>query len=180
MLDERGDVLLALAERRHIDVDDVEAIEEVVAELLRFYLSLQVFVRRADDPDVHLDRQRRANALDLSVLEDPKQLRLHRQAHLTDLVQEDRAFVRKLEAPASLRLRTGEAAFLVSEELSFEKRFGKRRARDLDDRAGAPVRVVVEGFGDQLLAGPRFTRDEYRGVGFRDLPDGLVDLLHRR
>src|SRR5438132_13499861 len=42
VLDERGDVLFPIAERRHMDVDDVESVKEVVAELLLLDLSLQV------------------------------------------------------------------------------------------------------------------------------------------
>src|SRR6266498_2153610 len=62
VLDERRDVLLAIAERRHVDVDHVEPVVEVVAELRLLDLLLQILVRRDDDPDVHLDRQVRADA----------------------------------------------------------------------------------------------------------------------
>src|SRR5438132_11894873 len=68
VLDEAGYVLFAIAKRRHVDVDDVEPVEEVVAELLLLDLPLQVFVGRADDADVDLDRERRADPFDLALL----------------------------------------------------------------------------------------------------------------
>src|SRR5205085_11822776 len=117
VLDERGNVLLAIAERRHMDVDDVEPVEEVIAELLLLDLPLQVFVGRADDADVDLDRQRRADPLDLPLLEYAEELRLHRQAHLADLIEEDRALVGHLEAAAALRHGAGERALFVAEQL---------------------------------------------------------------
>src|SRR5258705_1645049 len=58
VLDQRGDVLFAFAQRRHVDVDDVEAVEEAVAELVLLDLLLQILVRRADHADVDLDRER--------------------------------------------------------------------------------------------------------------------------
>src|SRR5438445_7125788 len=56
VLDERGDVLLALAERRRRGVAHVEPVGEVVAELVLLDLLLEVLVRRAHDADVHFDR----------------------------------------------------------------------------------------------------------------------------
>src|SRR5712691_10937967 len=74
VLHERWDVLLAVSQWRHVDVDDVEPVEEVVAELVLLDLLLQILVRRADHADVHLDRQRGSEPLDLALLQYAQQL----------------------------------------------------------------------------------------------------------
>src|SRR4029078_7094655 len=51
--DERGGA--ARSKRRHVDADEVDAVEEVLTELLLVHLGLEVAVRRRDDARVELD-----------------------------------------------------------------------------------------------------------------------------
>src|SRR6185312_8687101 len=101
---------------------DIEAVVEVVAELVLLDLLLQILVRSADHANVDLYRQGRAEPLDLSLLQHPQQLRLCRETHLADLVEEDRALVGELKAALAHRHRAGERALLMPEQLCFEKR----------------------------------------------------------
>ena len=55
VLDQRRDVLAALAERRQVDADDVEAVKEVFPEAARFLLLLQRLVRGRDHAHVGVD-----------------------------------------------------------------------------------------------------------------------------
>ena len=52
MLDEQRDVLLALTQRRNHEVDDIEAIEQILAEQSLSDQVSQMAVGRGDDPDV--------------------------------------------------------------------------------------------------------------------------------
>ena len=70
----------------------------------------------------------------------------------------------------------GEGPLLVAEQLRLDQRVGKRGAAHLDERLLRPQRVVVDGVGDQLLAGAGLAADEHRGVGLRDLRHLLVHL----
>ena len=81
--------------------------------------------------------------------------------------------------PLLARLRAGERALLVAEELRLDQRVGQRRAAHLDERLLRAQRVVVDGVRDQLLAGARLAADEHGRVGRRDLRDLLVHLPHR-
>ncbi len=45
-------------------------------------------------------------------------------------------------------------------------------------RLVGPQAVLVDGAGDQLLAGAGFPPDQHGGLGGGDPPDGLVDILH--
>ena len=55
LLDQQGDVFLAVAQRRDEEGDDVEAVEEVFAEVAAGDLFLEVLVGSGDDADVDVD-----------------------------------------------------------------------------------------------------------------------------
>ena len=79
----------------------------MVTSLMRKYRSwrklllgdqrLQVLVGRADDAHVDRDLLAAADALDHAVLQEAQQLRLQRQRHVADLVEEQRAAVGDLD-----------------------------------------------------------------------------------
>ena len=94
--DER-DVLLALAQRRHVDRHHREAEVEILAELALLHLALQVLLGRRDDADVDLDGAVAADAPDLALLEHAQELGLQVERQLAELVEEDGAAVRQLE-----------------------------------------------------------------------------------
>ena len=76
MLGEDADVLAALAQRRHVERDDVEPVVEVLAEALLLHHMAEVLVRRGDDADVHADRLGGAEPLELAFLQHAQDLRL--------------------------------------------------------------------------------------------------------
>ena len=84
----------------------------------------------------HVDRHgaRAAEPLDGPVLQHAQQLHLHRQRHVVDVVEEDRAAVGQLEAAGPILDRAGERAALVAEQLRLDQRFREERAADRDER----------------------------------------------
>src|SRR5437773_2458844 len=52
VVDDRGDVLLALAQGRELDRQDLQPVEEVLAELAALDEAAKVLVARRDDPHV--------------------------------------------------------------------------------------------------------------------------------
>src|SRR5690606_40279917 len=95
---EEGDVLEALAERREVDGDDAEAVEEVFAERSGADLVGEVPVGGGDDANVDAHRCRPADALELLLLDDAQEFGLEVEAHLGDLVLEERPAVGPLES----------------------------------------------------------------------------------
>ncbi len=125
MLQQRVHVVGPLPERRHVEVDDAQPVQQVLAELAGSDELVQVAIGGGDH--AHVDPRLRvvgADRLDLAVLEKPQQQRLHAQAHLADLVEKQRAAMRELELAALVAVGAGEAALDVSEELRLEERFG--------------------------------------------------------
>ena len=90
-------------------------------------------MRGGDDAHVGLDRLVAADAVELAVGQHAQQPRLQVRRHVADLVEEQRAAVGLLEAAAPLRLRAGEGAALVAEQLGLEQVLRDRRGVDRDE-----------------------------------------------
>src|SRR5690606_13463515 len=102
------------------DGKHVQAIEKVLAERAAGDRLLEVAVSRRDDEDVAADRRMTADALENALLQDAQQLDLHGQAHVADLVQEERAALGNLETTFACSDSPREGALLVAEQLALE------------------------------------------------------------
>ena len=122
---------------RQAQADHVEAVVEVLAEQALLHPRLEVLVGGGDHAHVRRERRVAADAVELAVGEHAQQARLQVGRHVADLVEEERAAVGLLEAPAAHRLRAGEGAALVAEELALEQVLGDRRGVDRDEGAWA-------------------------------------------
>src|SRR5690606_21593549 len=142
--EEERDVALALAERGGLRVHHVEPVVEVFAEAPLADLHLEVAAGGRHEAHVHADRLDAAHALEYLLLERAEELHLHARRDLGDLVEEERALVRELEAPGLARHRAGEGAALVAEELGLEELGGDGRAIHADEGLLGPARVLVQ------------------------------------
>ena len=141
------DVLAPLAQRRHVDRDDVQPVEEVLPERARPDALLQILVRRGDDAAVDPHRPAVAYALKLAVLQDVQQLGLQLDRQLRDLVEEDGPAVGELEAADAVVVGAGKSTLRVAEELALEQRGGQRRAVGLMEKEKSRKRADREGPG---------------------------------
>src|SRR5215813_8985654 len=135
VLHEGGNVFLAPPERWHLDGDDVEPVEEVLAEAARRDLLLEVRVRGGDHAHVHAQGFLAPHPLEGLLFEHAEHLGLRLEAHVRYLVEEERAAVRQLELAAAPRHRAGERAALMAEELGLDQLLRHSRAVDLDERS---------------------------------------------
>ena len=97
MLGEQGNIFAAGAQRRQIDGDDVEAVEEVLAEAALADLLAQVDVGGGEDAHVDLNLLNAAEMHEALVLENAQDFGLGVHAHGGDFVEEERAAVGDLE-----------------------------------------------------------------------------------
>ncbi len=91
-----------------------------------------------------------------------------------------RSAVGVLESAFAFRLGAGERALDVAEQFVFQDALAQPRAVEGHEAAFAPPAVVVDGAGDQFLAGSAFAHDQDRNIAGRHLPGRRHHALHRR
>lgn len=168
VLDQFRDVLPSLRQRRHLDGQNVEPVEEVLHEESLAPGGNHIAVGGGDHPGGELNDLGATHSLEFMFLHDSQERRLGVERHVPDLVQEDGPVVGLLElADPALRC-AGERALLMTEELAFDQGLGERRAVDRYERAAAPGTVMVDEAGDLFLA----------RAAFAEKQDGVVALGH--
>jgi hypothetical protein len=178
VVDEPRDVVTARAQGRQRDVDDVEAVEEVLAEAAGVGLAHEVTVGAGDEADVDRQGLGGADGPHLLVLDDAQELDLEQERQLADLVEEQRPLVGDGEEPGVGVDGARERAFEVAEELALEQRLRNRSAVHRHERVVAPGTGGMDRARHQLLAGAALARDEDVGGRRRaagDLPAYRLD-----
>ena len=173
--------LAALAQRRHVDREDLQAVEQVLAHLAVLHRLVRVAVGGGDHPHVDVDRLVAADAHHGAGLQHAQELDLQLDRHLGDLVEEERAACGRARstpcaaaaAPVKLPRSWPNSSLSIS--------VGEM-APQLSGRKGAlrPPRQQVERLRGELLAGAALADQEDRGVGRRHPVEHLVERLHRR
>jgi hypothetical protein len=170
-------VLAPIAKRRQVDVEHVQPVEQVGAELLAGHGFGQIPVRRRDHADVRLHGARAAKAHELAFLEHAQELRLRGSCHLGDFVEKEHPTGRQLDLSRLRLLRAGEGAALEPEQFGLEQVFWQRRAVDRDERAAPSWRALVDEPRDDLLAGAGLALQARRRFGrghLRRAPDDFT------
>ena len=85
-----------------------------------------------------------ADPLERLLLQEPQDLRLQRDGHVPDLVEQDRAAVALLEFSDPAAVGAGERALLVTEELALEQGLGDGRAVEREERGVGARAVLVD------------------------------------
>src|SRR5690606_38246711 len=99
---EQGDVLASLAQRRQQDLEDVEPVIEILAQLLLADRFGGNPIGRGDDPHVGFEQGIRADPRETTSLEHAQQLDLEPERHLDNFVEKQSAPVGTLNEAAVL------------------------------------------------------------------------------
>ncbi len=174
VLDEQRDILDAIAERHEMQPDAVEPVEQVLPEPTLLHQLGRVTVGGRDDADVDGRLRVRTDPPDGNTLENAEQLRLQRERHVPDLVEEQRSTLRLLEHPAVMARRAGERSLGVPEEFALGQLGRDCRAVHGHEGASAPA-LLVDELRQELLPGAGLAGDEHDGDGQSD----HLRLLHR-
>src|SRR5262249_59988272 len=111
--DEQRDVLAPVPQRRQMNAQHVEPVEQVGAKSTLVDELAERLIGGRDDANVNLDGRGAADPHELPLLEHAKQLDLRRERDLSDLVEEQCAAIRQLEPAEAPLSGPGERAFLV-------------------------------------------------------------------
>src|SRR3954468_4442962 len=176
--EKRHDVLGTLPQRRDPEREDGEPVIQIFPEATFLGCLPQIAVRRGKDAHVDADRQRATEAGDFPLLEDAEELRLQIKRQFANLVEEERSFLRLLEAAGASRGRARVGALLRPEQLALEELRWNRGAVHRHEAALA-TRRQVERARHALLAGARLALDEDEGIGRPDAGDDLAQFRDR-
>ena len=124
MLRQFEDIGRAIAQRRDLQVDDVEPEQQILAESAFAHRIGEVAVRGCDDADVDRHRPGAADPVDHALLDGAQQFRLQPHVHFGDFVEQQRAAGGFLEFADAPRDRAGEGALLVAEQFGFQQMLG--------------------------------------------------------
>src|SRR5580692_8354610 len=114
------DVGTAIAQRRYLNRENVQAVEQIGAKAASLHGLLEVAVRGGDDANVHLNRATAAYRLKFAFLKDTQQLNLRLQRELSDFVQEDGAAIGQFEPTSPPLQSTRERTLHVAEEFALD------------------------------------------------------------
>jgi hypothetical protein len=177
---QRADVLHPLAQRGGAQREDGEAEVEVLAEPARGHFAGEVLVGRGQHAHIDGHAALTADARDLPGLQRAQHLRLGRELHVADLVEEQRAAVSLLEEATLLRLRSCERASFVSEQLALDQLAGDRGAVDAHEGPALAQGEPVDRAAHELFARPALTEDEHARARRRHPLELAVEPLHGR
>ena len=165
----------------HADGHHVEPVVQVLAEPAVGDQLLQVL--RSSPPararSVR-DRLVAADALELLLLEHAQHLRLGGRRHVADLVEEQRAAVACSNLPIRWRSAPVNAPFSWPNSSLSSSASGMAAQLIARNGRSARLRVLVDGAGDQFLAGAALAEDQHVHVLRGDAADRLAHLLHGR
>jgi hypothetical protein len=178
VLHEDGDVFLALAQGRDRQGGHVDPVEEVLAEGAGSNELAEILVGRGDHPHIHRDGAGAPEPFHLALLQRAQELGLEVHAQAPHLVEEQGAAVGQLELAELARVRAGEGALLVAEQLGLEEAVGDGSEVHRHEGLVAPGALAVDRARHQLLARSALPAHEHGGVSLGDLRDLLVEPDH--
>ena len=120
--------------------------------------------------------ERAAQPLEFLLLQNTQQLRLQFERNIADLIQEQRAAIRRFETAQLLRHRARKGPFFMAEELALQESQRNRRAVQSYERPVPALAVGVNGLRDEFFTRARFALDENGRVGWGDRPNLIQDL----
>ena len=171
-------IFLVLAQRRQLNVEDVQAIEKIIAQMALGDRIFRNLVGRGQHAHVDRGFALAAQAAQLAVFQHAQQFGLRADRHLADFVEQQRAALGQFEAAGAALQRAGERAFFVAEDFAFDQRLRNRGAVDGDERLRLARAERVNGARDQFLAGAALAGDQDGGGAGRDHLDQAKDFLH--
>jgi hypothetical protein len=138
---------------------------EIAAKAALLHQVLEIMVGSGHNAHIHGDLFASAQAVIRHAIEHAQQLYLDLQVEIADFIQEKRTFVGHFKEARLLGIGPAEGAFFITKKLAFHQVLRDGRAVNVNQRAVAAQRKVVDGVRDHLLARAGFTHNQHgRGM----------------
>ena len=174
-----GDISGPFPQRRRGQGDDVQPEQKIGPETAKADFLLKIPGCGRNDAYIDFYRFVAAKPVDFPLFQRP-QLRLYPQVHFADLVQQQRAAVRRFKFSDAAGRGAEEGAAFVTEEFAFHQAIRNGSAVENNKRARTSVRSAVQMRCDQFFPCTAFPGDQHGGVGLRDLGHAVHQHLHGR
>src|SRR6516164_1207853 len=133
-----------------------DTVEQIVAKIPIIDSTVQLAVSGAHHPDLNFGVFLRADAAELSVLQELKQFCLERWLKLRDFIQKKRTAMGQLHPARFGSQSSGKRAPLIAKQFAFQQCAWDRWTIYFDKGAVCPRRVEVEQPCDDVLARTTF------------------------
>ena len=124
---------------------------------------------RGYQADIYLPVSHIANTSEALVFKYLEQLWLNLKVDVTNLIEKDRTAMSNFEESLFRGCGAGERAFLMTEELSFEKLTREPGSIQIDKGLLRPRTILVQPSGQNSFTGPGFAKNQYRAFSGQDL-----------
>src|SRR5690242_5999995 len=161
VVDEQGDILDTLAQRRNAHREDVKPVIQVAAKFPLLHHLRQVAASGSDESSVHAYRLEAAEPLEFLLLQHAEEFGLQLKRDVSDLIQEQRAFVSQVKPSEFSSECSREGPFFVTEQFAFQQAGRDGRAVHFYKGPATPVAVLMDGSRDQFLSCSRFTEQQH-------------------
>src|ERR1700674_5293269 len=179
IVDQVGNIGSALAQRRHVQVHDVNAIEQIRPKSTAFNLLLQLSIGGANYADLNFLVLLRPYAAKLAILQQLQQLGLQTQVKFRNLIQKQSSPVGHFDPARFGAVGSRESSLFITKEFTFEQSPGDGWAVYLHPGAGPPWRIGVNHACGDVLTRAALAMDQHRGVGPSELAESVTNCLHR-
>src|SRR5437588_4606460 len=126
MMRQEIDVFPAVTQWRNVNLDSIQAKQQVLAEPACDGLGIHVGVRRREHSHDHAASCGGADTLEVSCFQNTQQFCLQVKRNVCNFVQKQRAAVRESEPSDAVGPRIRKCAFHMAEELALEHALGER------------------------------------------------------
>src|SRR5579872_7144760 len=167
VVDEEGNVVAALAQRRQRNGKDIETIKKVGSKAPVGYHLLQVLVGSRHDADIDSNSAGTSESFKFLLLKDTQKFGLEFDGEIADLVEEERPAVGELEPANPGGDGSGEGAAFNTEQLAFEEPGWNGSAIHLDEWSIGARTPTVNRLRDHFLTGAGLTLNQDGGVNRR-------------
>ncbi len=171
-------IFFVVAQRRHVDVKNVQPVIEIAAQFALGHGLFGYFVCGSQYSNIDRRLYFAAQAAKLAVFQHAQELGLGCRGHLADLIQQERAFLGQLKAPGATLHGAGKCALLMPEDFAFDQRFRNGRAVDGYKWLVFTRAQIVNRARHHFFAGTALSRNQYGGRAGRHHLNQVKNLLH--
>ena len=136
---QQNDILSTFTQRRKMQFNGIQPIEEVLPECSFSHLLTQISIRCRQNSHIHIAHLVGTNALSFTLLNHRQKFLLHRQIQISNLIQKESSAIRRLNSSFLRIPGIRKRSLLVSEKFAFEKILRNATQVDIHKRLSCPV-----------------------------------------